>query len=60
MWQFFSLCPQSFGFLNETLWKSQDVLETATLHDATSLLRGLTVGFASSDLNLLEPSPSVQ
>jgi hypothetical protein len=52
MWQFFSLYSESFGFLIETFWKSQHVLETATLHDTTSLLRVLTVGFASLELRM--------
>jgi hypothetical protein len=44
MWQFFRLCSKAFGFLIETFREGQDVLETATLHDTTSLLRVLTVG----------------
>jgi hypothetical protein len=40
MWQFFGLCSEAFGFLIETFWESQDVLETTSLHDTTSLLPG--------------------
>ena len=39
-WQFFSLYSESLGFLIETFGESQDVFETATLHDTTSLLCG--------------------
>jgi hypothetical protein len=50
--QFIGLYSQTFDFLIETFWESQDIPVPTTLHDTTSCLRVLTVGFASSDHNM--------
>jgi len=50
--QFFGLYSQTFNFLIETFRESQNVLVPTTLHDTTSLLRVLTVWFASSGHNM--------
>jgi hypothetical protein len=34
------LCSETFGFLVETFWESQNVFETATLHDTTLVAYG--------------------
>jgi hypothetical protein len=52
MRQCLGLSSETRGFLIETFWESQNVFETTTLHDTTSLLRVLTVGFAISDHNM--------
>jgi hypothetical protein len=44
--EFFSFRPEAFDLLFETIWERQNVFEPATLHDTTSCLRVLTVGFA--------------
>ena len=45
--EFFSFRPEAFDLLVETIRERQNVFEPAMLHDTTSCLRVLTVGFAA-------------
>ena len=50
--ELFSFRPEAFDLLVETMRERQNVFEPATLHDTTSCLRVLAVGFCSSNPNM--------